>query len=145
VDPPACSAQHQTTSYHLDWWLRIRQTDRPSPTTAKASAPSVRAQAGTDSLGTPWGLFRHYWVIVKLFLTVLGTAALLLHAGLIRDMANEVAQTTLSATDLRELRMQLVADAAAALVLLITTTVLAIYKPRGLTPYGLRRRDRLSA
>ena len=29
------------------------------------------------SLGTPWGLFRHYWVLAKLLLTVLATLVLL--------------------------------------------------------------------
>src|SRR5215204_5467233 len=31
------------------------------------------------SLGTPWGLFRHYWVLITLALTMLSTAVLLLH------------------------------------------------------------------
>ena len=30
-----------------------------------------------QSLGTPWGLFRHYWVLVKLLLTVFATIVLL--------------------------------------------------------------------
>ena len=32
-----------------------------------------------QSLGTPWGLFRQYWVVVKLSLTLGATALLLLH------------------------------------------------------------------
>lgn len=31
-----------------------------------------------ESLGTPWGLFRHYWVVTKLVLTVLATSIFLL-------------------------------------------------------------------
>src|SRR5712692_10507010 len=31
------------------------------------------------SLGTPWGLFRHYWVLISLALTILATVILLLH------------------------------------------------------------------
>ena len=31
------------------------------------------------ALGTPWGLFRHYWVFVKFMLTILATTLLLLH------------------------------------------------------------------
>jgi hypothetical protein len=31
-----------------------------------------------QSLGTAWGLFRHYWVLAKLLLTVLTTIVLLL-------------------------------------------------------------------
>jgi len=32
-----------------------------------------------QALGTSWGLFRHYWVVVKLLITVFATALLLLH------------------------------------------------------------------
>lgn len=32
-----------------------------------------------QSLGTEWGLFRHYWVLAKLLITVLATIVLLLH------------------------------------------------------------------
>src|SRR3712207_2854039 len=31
------------------------------------------------SLGTPWGLFRHYWVLITLALTTFATLVLLLH------------------------------------------------------------------
>ncbi len=34
-----------------------------------------------QSLGTTWGLFRHYWVLFKLGLTVLATVVLVLHVG----------------------------------------------------------------
>lgn len=40
--------------------------------------------------------------------------------------------------------MQLIADAVAALLVLLAATILSIYKPRGVTPYGqriLRQRD----
>ena len=32
-----------------------------------------------QSLGTRWGLFRHYWVLVKFLLTIAATIILLLH------------------------------------------------------------------
>src|SRR5713226_2624989 len=32
-----------------------------------------------QSLGTTWGLFRHYWIVTKLLLTVLATIILLVH------------------------------------------------------------------
>ncbi len=92
-----------------------------------------------SSLVTPWGLFRHYWVLIKLALTVIGTALLLLHSRPIAYLANIAVQTTMSATDHRQLRMQLVFDAGAALLLLVVNTVLAIYKPRGMTRYGWRK------
>ena len=92
-----------------------------------------------SSLGTPWGLFRHYWVLAKLLLTVLATIVLLLHTRPIDYMAGVAAQTTLSNADFRGLRVQLVADAGAALIVLLIATGLAVYKPRGLTRYGRRK------
>ncbi len=32
-----------------------------------------------QALGTPWGLLRHYWVIIKLLITVLSTVILMVH------------------------------------------------------------------
>jgi hypothetical protein len=92
-----------------------------------------------QSLGTPWGLLRHYWVITKLVLTVVATAVLLLHTRPIGVVATRAAAAALSATDLRAVRVQLVGDAGAALLVLLATTVLSVYKPRGMTRYGWRR------
>jgi hypothetical protein len=92
-----------------------------------------------SSLGTPWGLFRHYWVVVKFALTVVATILLLLHSRPIAYLASVAMQTTMTGADHRQLRVQLVFDAGAALLVLIVNTVLAIYKPRGMTRYGWRR------
>ena len=58
-----------------------------------------------QSLGTTWGLFRHYWVVTKLLLTVLATIILLVHTQPIDRVAAVAAQTTLAAGDLRQLRI----------------------------------------
>ena len=92
-----------------------------------------------QSLGTPWGLLRHYWVVVKLVMTVLATAVLLVHMRPISFVASVAATTALSSADLRGVRTQLVFDAGAALLVLLVTTTLSVYKPRGLTAYGWRR------
>jgi hypothetical protein len=92
-----------------------------------------------QSLGTVWGLFRHWWVIVKLCLTVLATAVLLVHMQPVSDVAELAAATTLSSADLRGLRTQLLFDAAAGLLVLLVTTALSVFKPRGVTAYGWRR------
>lgn len=92
-----------------------------------------------QSLGTHWGLFRHYWILVKLLLTVLATIILLVHMQPISYMAGVVAETTLSSTDLSRLRIQLLADAAAALFVLLLVTTLSVYKPWGMTAYGRRQ------
>ena len=92
-----------------------------------------------QSLGTTWGVFRHYWVLTKLILTTLATIILLLHTQPIERVAAMAAETALSSADARQLRLQLVGDAAAALFVLLMTTALSVYKPWGLTPYGLRK------
>jgi hypothetical protein len=92
-----------------------------------------------QSLGTTWGLFRHYWVLIKLVIAVFATALLLLHMQPISYAGGSAAQATLSSDDLRGLRMQIVADAVAALFVLLVATTLSVYKPKGLTPYGWRK------
>jgi hypothetical protein len=91
------------------------------------------------SLTTPWGLFRHYWVIAKLLVTLASTALLLLHTQPISYLAEAVAQAPISATALRRVRIQLIVDAGGALVALLAMTALAVYKPRGVTPFGRRK------
>ncbi len=96
-----------------------------------------------QSLGTTWGLFRHYWVLVKLLITILATIILLVHMQPISYMGSVAAATPLSSADLRGLRTQLVADAGAALLALLVATTLSVYKPRGMTPYGRRKQRAL--
>ncbi|MDQ2993082.1 MAG: hypothetical protein M3R30_09735 [Candidatus Eremiobacteraeota bacterium] len=85
------------------------------------------------SLGTEWGLFRHYWVMVKLLLTIPATLLFLLHAQSIDFIARAADARILAEGDLAQLRMQLIADAAAACLVLLVATALSIYKPRGRT------------
>ena len=98
-----------------------------------------------QSLGTTWGLFRHYWVVTKLLLTALATIILLVHTQPIDRVAAVAAQTTLATGDLRQLRIQLVGDACAALFVLLVTTTLSVYKPWGMTSYGLRKQTEETA
>ena len=91
------------------------------------------------SLGTPWGLFRHYWILAKLLITILSTLILLVHMQPISHMAGVVAETTLSSAALGRERLQLVVASGAGLVALLVVTALAVYKPRGMTPYGWRK------
>jgi len=90
------------------------------------------------SLGTQWGLFRHYWVLVSLALTLLCTVVLVLHMPTVSAMAR-TAQTAEGA-DLRALGGDLF-HPGAGLVLLLLVTVLNIYKPAGLTRYGWRKQQ----
>jgi hypothetical protein len=91
-----------------------------------------------QSLGTPWGLFRHYWVLVKLLLTVLAAVVLLVKMELIGDAARLAAETTLSRADLRAAGIQLAVHAAGGLLVLFVPMVLSVYKPPGVTWYARR-------
>jgi hypothetical protein len=91
-----------------------------------------------QSLGTRWGLFRHYWVITKLVINLVSTAVLLLYMRSLESFA-DIARATPSAADLDELRdPSPLVHSVAALVLLTLAAVLSIFKPRGVTRYGRR-------
>lgn len=89
-----------------------------------------------QSLGTTWGLFRHYWVLAKLLLTLVVLIVLLFQMEGIAYVAAAAVETTLSSADLLGLRRSLVVHAAGGLVVLLATTTLSVYKPRGMTRYG---------
>lgn len=91
------------------------------------------------SLGTPWGLFRHYWILVKLLITILSTLILQIHMRPINLLASTAAKTAVFSADLHGMQVQMVVASAAALLALLVTTVLAVYKPRGMTSYGWRK------
>lgn len=97
-----------------------------------------------QALGTTWGLFRHYWVLVKLFLILTSTGVLWIHLQPISFMARVAAEMPLSDADVRGLRVQLIIASGAALVVLFTTTALSVYKPRGVTRYGWRKQQEQS-
>src|SRR5207249_5709116 len=71
-----------------------------------------------QSLGTAWGLFRHYWVLAKLLLTVFVTIVLLIKLELISYAARLAAETILSRADLRAAGIELAVHAAGGLVVL---------------------------
>jgi len=92
-----------------------------------------------QSLGTVWGLFRHYWILFKLLINLGAIVVLLMYMQTLSYVADVAAQTTFSSDDLGETRISPVLHAALALVLLLVATVLAVYKPKGMTPYGQRK------
>ena len=97
-----------------------------------------------QSLTTEWGVFRHYWLVAKLALTLVATCVLLLHMPSATRMARLAIDAVLSGGDHRLLRMQLVLHALGGLAILLTATTPSIYKPFGRTPYGQRVRVRPS-
>lgn len=87
-----------------------------------------------NALGTTWGLFRHYWVLVKLLLTVFAAAVLLMERGTVGHLAGAAA----SGADPRGLPGTLVHSIGGLVVLLVIVSI-SVFKPRGVTRYGWRR------
>jgi hypothetical protein len=92
-----------------------------------------------QALGTPWGLFRHYWILVKLLLTLFATVVLLLKTPLIGYAARQAAAAALSSANLRAAGRELLVHSAGGLLVLVVVTTLSVYKPWGLTRYGRRK------
>lgn len=93
-----------------------------------------------QSLGTVWGLFRHYWVIAKLVINLFASVVLLMYTQTLNYFGGLARQQAQPAADLGILRSPSVAiHSAGALALLVLATVLSVYKPRGVTRYGQRK------
>lgn len=89
------------------------------------------------SLGTKWGLFRHYWVVISLVLTSFCTTILVLHMPTVSATA-DLAQTA-EGRALEELGGDLF-HPSAGLVVLVAVHFLNVFKPAGLTRHGWRRK-----
>jgi hypothetical protein len=105
----------------ISWWIIV-------PCSVAALATGL-----IQSFGTSWGLLRHYWVLAKLLLTVVGTLILLVHMQPIARLAEAAPGLVAGGEELWKFRIQLVADSGLALLLLATTTALGIFKPWGRT------------
>ena len=88
------------------------------------------------SLGTAWGLFRYYWVVLKLGITVFATVILLIYMGTFRQMAGVASDPVVDLEVVRNASP--IVHAILALVLLVGATVLGVYKPFGTTAHGER-------
>lgn len=111
-----------------------------------AIAPLAVASLATGlvmALGTGWGLFRHYWVLISLVLTVLATVVLLANLRTVSafaDLASRPGRDVAVA-----LRRGLVGElihSGLGLVVLLVVEVLNVYKPRGVIHRGRRGRVR---
>jgi hypothetical protein len=94
-----------------------------------------------SSLGTAWGLFRHWWVVAKLLLTGLSLVVLgvyLHEIGMVVDQA-EAAATAAELADVQS--PGIMSHVVAGVVVLLVAVALAVYKPKGLTGWWRRRQD----
>jgi hypothetical protein len=93
------------------------------------------------SLGTPWGLFRHYWVLVKFLITVVSALVLFGFTQTLSSLGDLAADATVSMYELRDLKQSPVLHSGGGLLAIFVATILAVYKPWGMTRYGRRERD----
>lgn len=107
----------------------------------RALVPLALTSLGTGivvSLATPWGLFRHYWVVISLLLTTFATIVLLVESRTIAYLADVAADPSVAAERIQDLGNTLV-HSVGGLAVLLVVHVLNVYKPRGLTRYGWRK------
>jgi len=88
------------------------------------------------SAGTPWGLFRYWWVIAKLGLTVIVVVVLQLQLRTIDALAAAEASGALATMTAGKTAMVL--HASGGIVVLIVLTLLSIIKPRGVARFAPR-------
>lgn len=94
-----------------------------------------------QSLGTKWGLFQHYWIIIKLVINVIATIGLVIHMRPITYLGQYAIKSEIIGPELHKVQIQLIVNAGMALVILLLAAGLAVYKPKGLTPYGWRKQN----
>jgi uncharacterized membrane protein len=98
-----------------------------------------------QSLGTRWGLFRHYWVVVKFLLTILSVTVLLMHqftaVAEAAKLGSAAAAGTWPKSELDLVGFELLRASGLGLVVLLAIATLSVYKPWGLTPYGRRKQQ----
>lgn len=86
-----------------------------------------------QSLTTPWGLFRHYWVIFKLAITILVILVLLMQLGPIAALARYATENSFDPVALYRQRLSAALHAGIGLTVLLVPVVLSIFKPRAAT------------
>lgn len=94
------------------------------------------------SLGTPWGLFRYYWVLISLVLTIFATVVLIAHMPDVSAQAQMARQTDGAAAHVsgRGSGRGDLLHAGGGLIVLLVIATLNVYKPQGMTRYGWRQR-----
>jgi hypothetical protein len=92
------------------------------------------------SLGTRWGLFRHWWVVISLVLTIVAVIVLLIES---RVIAGSAAIATAPTTEIERLLVlpPTLPHSVGGLLVLLVIQWLNVFKPQGLTPYGWRRQQ----
>lgn len=92
------------------------------------------------SVGTKWGLFRHWWVLISLALTIISTVVLLSESGVVTRIAAMASDPTMPDAEVLAFPPTLL-HSVGGLVVLLVVQVINVYKPQGVTPYGWRKQQ----
>jgi hypothetical protein len=110
------------------------------PATVPALSLSILVTGLFLGLGTPWGLFRYWWVFVKLILSLIMTV--LVFVALVPGV-NEITGLDLTTTSADAVRTSLGPIAEGLLfppivsfLMLGTATILSVFKPWKFTPWS---------
>jgi hypothetical protein len=95
-----------------------------------------------QSVLSPWGLVRHYWVLVKFGMTVVIAAVLLIQTPTIDHLGGEGIRSA-AETMAWEARYSVVLHSGAGLVALLVVLILSVAKPKGHTGWGTRGRGEM--
>jgi len=93
-----------------------------------------------QSLATRWGLFRHWWIVAKLLLTIFAIVILLLHMRDMSHVSRRAAETTMSSANF----VPDLIHAGGGLLVLLAATTLSVFKPWGMTPWTRRQTSEAS-
>jgi len=92
-----------------------------------------------QSVLSPWGLVRHYWVLIKLVMTVVIAAVLLIQTPTIDRLGAAGIRSAAETMDW-EARYSVLLHSGAGLAVLLAVLVLSVVKPQGLTWWRARGR-----
>jgi hypothetical protein len=91
-------------------------------------------------LCTPWGLFRYFWVTVKLIVALVALTLAVFALPIQLHHAASLVTRPDASTDIGFVGKTLVIAPSLALLLYSSNLVLSIFKPWGRTPHGMRSR-----
>ena len=86
------------------------------------------------SLGTAWGLLRHWWVLAKL---VINVAMLAVSGAVLSRFLAEAADRARDGVAVGDLGTRVVIGSCAGFALLVVATALSVYRPRGRTRWDV--------
>ena len=84
-----------------------------------------------QAVGTQWGLFKHYWIIIKLLLTCMATILLIIHLQPIDMLSNAFIKDGVDRVTASQNIISLISKAGLAAITILLLTTISVFKPWG--------------